>query len=210
MELSRPEVLQRHDHLSICPVWACPWAKNFSILAPMGSRLCWMHIPEFETAGQIYSIQSSMELSGPVVVQSHGHLLPICSRWSCPWAQKVVKSGTTGVPTLRNTYLWNHWMDLHCSMVFYKLVVVQYHGLMTFTLDFQGQIMKKPYQRNRKAGWHGTKGMWIDRKWDTLCGFEIWALPWPWPWFFKGKFKKSCISGMGGLINMKQQGCELK
>ena len=29
------------------------------------------------------------------------------------------------------------------SMVFYKPVVVQYHGLMTFTLDFQGQIMKK-------------------------------------------------------------------
>ena len=34
---------------------------------------------------------------------------------------------------------------------------------MTFTLDFQGQILKKSYLRNGMADWHGTKGMWVDR-----------------------------------------------
>ena len=36
------------------------------------ARLCGAHI--FETAGWIYTIQSSMELSRPVVVQHQGHL----------------------------------------------------------------------------------------------------------------------------------------
>ena len=35
------------------------------------TRLCGTHI--FGTAGWIYTIQSSMELSGPVVVQHQGH-----------------------------------------------------------------------------------------------------------------------------------------
>ena len=29
---------------------------------------------------------------------------------------------------------------------------------MTLTLDFQGQILKQPYLRNRRANWHWTKG----------------------------------------------------
>ena len=28
MELSRPVVVHCHAHLPICPIWACPWAKN--------------------------------------------------------------------------------------------------------------------------------------------------------------------------------------
>ena len=61
-----------------------------------------------------------------------------------PIGQKVVKSGTTGVPTLPNTYLWTTgWIcSIWSSMILYKPGVVQYHGLMTFTSDFQGQIMK--------------------------------------------------------------------
>ena len=54
MEFSRPLVVQRHGHLTICPIWGCPWAKNLSNLAQIGSRLCRMHISE--TAGWIYSI----------------------------------------------------------------------------------------------------------------------------------------------------------
>ena len=30
MDLSRPVVVQRHSYLPICPIWACPWAKNLS------------------------------------------------------------------------------------------------------------------------------------------------------------------------------------
>ena len=54
MELSRPVVVHCHAHLPICPIWACPWAKNLSNLSQIGSRLCGSHISE--TAGWIYPI----------------------------------------------------------------------------------------------------------------------------------------------------------
>ena len=40
------------------------------------------------TARRIFSIRSSVELSRPVAVHCHGHL-PICPRWSCPWAKNL-------------------------------------------------------------------------------------------------------------------------
>ena len=87
-------------------------------------------------------------------------------------------------------------------------VVVQHHGHLTLTLDFQGQIFKMLYLRNRKADWHGTKGMWVDRMLHPLCDFQCSPHPWPWPWIFKVKFWKSHISGMGWLIDMELKGCE--
>ena len=54
MELSRPVVVHCHGNLPICPIWACPWAKNLSNLPQIGSRLCGTHISE--TAGWIYPI----------------------------------------------------------------------------------------------------------------------------------------------------------
>ena len=54
MELSRPVVVHCHAHLPICPIWACPRAKNLSNLPQIGSRLCGSHISE--TAGWIYPI----------------------------------------------------------------------------------------------------------------------------------------------------------
>ena len=56
------------------------------------------------------------------------------------------------------------------------------------------QRCKKPYHRNRWANRHESEGIWINRKWNTLCGFEIWPLPWPWPWILKVKFWKSHIA----------------
>ena len=54
MELSRPVVVHCRGNLPICPIWACPWAKNLSNLPQIGSRLCGTHISE--TAGWIYPI----------------------------------------------------------------------------------------------------------------------------------------------------------
>ena len=54
VELSRPVGVHCHDHMPICPIWACPWAKNLSNLPQIGSRLCGKHISE--TAGWIYPI----------------------------------------------------------------------------------------------------------------------------------------------------------
>ena len=53
-----------------------------------------------------------------------------------------------------------------------------------------------------------VKGMWMDRKWDTHCGFELWPLTWPWNAIFKVKFWQSCITVWEGPINMEQKACE--
>ena len=50
-ELSRPVIVHCHGHLPICPIWACPWTKNLSNLAQIGSRLCGKQISG--TAGWI-------------------------------------------------------------------------------------------------------------------------------------------------------------
>ena len=79
---------------------------------------------------------------------------------------------------------------------------------MTLTLDFQGQVLKKPYLRNGMADGHGTKRMWVDRMLEPCCDFQCPPHPWPWPWIFKVKFWKWCISGLEGLIVMERKACE--
>ena len=54
VELSGPVDVHYHGQMPICPIWACPWAKNLSNLPQIGSRLCGTHISE--TAGWIYPI----------------------------------------------------------------------------------------------------------------------------------------------------------
>ena len=93
VELSRPVVVHCHGHLPICPIWACPWAKNLSNLPQIGSRLCGTRISE--TAGWIYSISSFMDLSGPVVVHRHS-FLPICPIWACPWVKNLSNQAALG------------------------------------------------------------------------------------------------------------------
>ena len=89
-----------------------------------------------------------------------------------------------------------------------KPVVVQYHGHLTLSLDFHGQILKMLYLRNERADWHGMKGMWVDRMLDPHCAFELWPHLWPWPLIFKVKFWKSHSSGMGCQIDIERKGFE--
>ena len=205
VELSRPVVVHCHGHLPICPIWACPWAKNLSNLAQTGSRLCGTHISE--TTGWIYPIWSFMDLSGPVVVQRHSYL-PICPIWACPWAKN--KSGSTWA-TLCGTHISETpgWIyTIRSSVKLSRPVVVQHHGHLTLTLDFQGQILKMLYLRNGRADLHGTKGMWIDRMLDPHCDFEVWPHSWPWPLIFKVKFWKRHNSGMECPFDMERKWCE--
>ena len=37
VDLSGHVVVQRHSYLPICPIWACPWAKNLSNQAALGT-----------------------------------------------------------------------------------------------------------------------------------------------------------------------------
>ena len=112
----------------ICPFahMSLPMGQNLVKSGSTWARLCRTHISE--TGGWIYAIRSSVELTGPVVVQHHGHL--------------------------------------------------------TLTVDFQGQILKMLYLRNGRADWHAMKGMWVDRMLDPHCDFELWPHPWPWPLIF--------------------------
>ena len=57
-----------------------------------------------------------------------------------------------------------------------KPVVVQYHGHLTLTLDFQDQILKMLYLRYDRADWHGTKWMWVYGTLDPHCDFKLWQV----------------------------------
>ena len=91
VELSRLVVVHCHGQLPICPIWACPWAKNLSNLPQIGSILCGTHISE--TGRWIYPIWSFMDMSRPVVVQ---HYLPICPIWACPLATNLSNQAALG------------------------------------------------------------------------------------------------------------------
>ena len=199
MELAGPEVVQHYGHLPICHIWVCPWSKNLLNLVPVGSRLCRRHI--FKSTRQIYSIRSSMELCRLVVVQRHSNL-PMCPIWACPWAKNLSNQVPLGF-RLCQTHIseTTGWIyTIPSSMELSKPVIVQHHGLMTLTWEFQGQMLKKQYHRNKRAHWHVMKGMWINRKWDTLCGFVLWPLPWPWPWLFMVKFWKAVFQEWEGPL----------
>ena len=148
-----------------------------------------------------------MELSRPVhvVVQRHSNLL-VCPIWNCPWTRNLsnqVPFGSRLYATLiSETTRWIYIVE--SSMELSKSVVVQHIGLMTLTRDFQGQILNKPYHMNNGADWHGTKGMWIDWKWDKLCGFEF--LPDPWPWILKVKLKKTVSQEWQGSLTWNERG----
>ena len=109
-----------------------------------------------------------------------------------PMAQKLVKSGIAcarlcGTHIFETTgWIYTIWSSVELS----RPVVVQHHGHLTLTLDFQGQILKMLYLRNGRADWHGTKRMWVDRMLHPLCHFQRSPHPWHWPWIFKVKFWK--------------------
>ena len=110
-----------------------------------------------------------------------------------PMDQKLVKSGSTWARLCRTqiseTAVWIY--TIQSSMELSRSVVVQHHGHLTLTLDFQCKILKMLNLRNERDDWHGTKGMWVDRMLDSHCDFELWPHPWPWPWISKVNFWKA-------------------
>ena len=166
------------------------------------ARLCETHI--FETAGWIYTIRSSMELSRPVVVQHQGHLTLTLDFQGQILKMLYLRNGMADWHGTKR--MWSDRMlDPHCN---FELWPHPWPWPLIFKLDFQGKILKMLYLRNGRADWHGTEGMWVDRMLDPHCDFELWPHPWPWPLIFKVKFWKCCISRMGGPIDMERKGCE--
>ena len=125
-----------------------------------------------------------------------------------PMGQKLVESGSTwarlcGTHISETTgWIYPIWSSMELSTP----VVVQRHGHLTLTLEFQGQILKIEFLMNGRADWHGTKGMWIDRMLHPLCDFQRSPHPWPWPWIFKVKFwiKSYLRNGMADWHGIKE------
>ena len=139
--------MQRHGSLPSCPIWACSvvmqwhgslpscpiWACSVVVQGHGSLPSCpmWACSVVVQRHG---SLPSCPMWACSVVVQGHGSL-PSCPMWacsvvvqrhgslpSCPiWARSRVKSGTTGVQTLRLAYIWKHCMDLFHSK-FYGIV----------------------------------------------------------------------------------------
>ena len=152
---------------------ACPWARNLSNQAALGRDFV---EPISETAGWIYTIWSSMELSRPVVVQHHGHLT-----LTLDFQGQILK-----MLYLRNGRAdWQGTKGMWVVIMLHPLVTSTLTSTMTLTLDFQGQILKKWYLSNGMADWPGINGMWVDRLLDPCCDFQCSSHPWPWPWIFK-------------------------
>ena len=167
-----------------------------------------------------------MELSILVVVQHHGHLTLTLDFQVQILKMLYLRSGRADWHGTKGMWIdrmlhplcdfqrsrWLIDMELKgCESIVcwtHAVTFLMSTSPMTFTLDFQGQILKKSYLRNGMADWHGTKGMWVDRMLHPLCDFQCPLHPWPWPWIFKFKFWKCCISGMGGQIDMERKGFE--
>ena len=104
MKSSRPVVVHCHDHVPICPIWACPWTKSLSHLPQIVERISLKSLDGFTTFKVSWTCQ---------VVQRHSYL-PICPVWACPWAKTCQIRQHLG-QTLRNPYLWTRWIDLYHS-----------------------------------------------------------------------------------------------
>ena len=168
MEFSRHKVVQRHGHLPICPIWVGPWAKNLPNLLPVMCRT-----RSSEIAGQIYSNQSSVELSRPVVMQHHSNL-PIGPIWACICIKILSKQVPLGSRLCRThiaeTTGWTYlivWLKF-CGIVQTCSCATSW----AYDLDFgfwkvkfwescisgilKGQILRKLYLRNGRVDWSGT------------------------------------------------------
>ena len=150
-----------------------------------GVQTCRTHISE--TAGWVYSIQNSMELSKSVVVQDHGLM--------------TLTLDLHG-QMLKKSYLRNRRADWHGMKQCWKFVPVRqskadnFGGAPETFCWFFFHFMFSAWDSRHEdlqlfllSFKHWMKGMCIDRKWDTLCGFELCPLPWPWPWILKVKLK---------------------
>ena len=139
----------------------------------------WMDWPQLKFHGLVWTCSCAL-------LYLFAHL----PHMGLPMGQKLVKSGSTWA-RLCGTHISETpgWICTNrSSMELSRPVVVQHHGHLTLTLDFQGQTLKILYLRNGRANWHRTKGMWINRMLDPHCDFELWPHPWPWPLISKVKF----------------------
>ena len=195
--LSKPVGVHCHSHLPICPIWACPWAKNLSNQAALG--------PDFAETISLKPLDGFI----PFEVLWNCLDLSLCNImviWPWRWILKVkfwkcCISGMEGPIDMER----KGCESIGCCTHFVTFNVPLTHDL---DLGLSRSNLKKSYLRDEMADWHGIKGMWVNRILDPCCDFKCPRHPWPWPWIFKVKFWKCCISGMGGATDIERKECE--
>ena len=192
---------------------------------------CWTHVVTFNVSPMTLILDFQGQIMKMVYLRNgmadwHGAkgmwvdrmLHPLCDfqlwpqPWPWPWIFKVKfwKNRISGMGWPIDMG-WKGCESIECESIkcWTHVVTFNFPSPMTFTLDFQGQILKMLYLRNGMADWHGIKVMWVDRMIDSHYDFKVWPHPWPWPWIFKVKYWNCCNSGMGGLTHLEWKGCEL-
>ena len=117
MHMSTSVIMQRQDHLSIWPKWACLWVNGLLNHVPVWFTLNGIHI--------------SVDLFTPVVMQRQGHS-PICPIKTCPLAKKCKNLHQCG-PDIAQ-YLWNCWTDFLPSNFY--IIVQTYNCAKPYNCPF--------------------------------------------------------------------------
>ena len=144
-----------------------------------------------------------MDLSRPVVVHCHSYL-PIMG---LSMGQKLVKSGSTWA-RLCGTHIFETagWIyTIQSYMELSRPIAVQHPAHLTLTLDFQGQILKMLYLRNGSADWHGTKGVWVDRKLHPHCDSTFDLTHDLDPWFSRSNFLNAVSQEWEGRLTWNER-----
>ena len=187
--------------------------KSCQIRQNLGQTLRNPHISE--TAGWIYTIWNSMELSRPVVVQQHRHLSLTLDFQGQILKMLYLRNGRANWHGIKRKWV-DRLLDSHCDFVLWPWIFkvsfwnscisgmggpinIEWKGYesigcyntmwpwaMTLTFDFEGQILKKLYHRNKRVDWHGTKRMWVSIMLDVMT-LKLWPHPWTWPSLFRVK-----------------------
>ena len=119
-----PVVVHCHSHLPICPIWACPWAKEIATNWVQTLRntylwKCWMDLAHLWFYGLVETYSCAL-----LYLFAH---LPHMGLLMC---QKLVKSGSTWARLCRThisetaAWIYTIWSSMELS----RHLVVQHHG----------------------------------------------------------------------------------
>ena len=158
--------------------WTCSCATSllFAHLPHMGftmgeklvksdstrARRCVTHISE--SVEWIYTIQSSMELSRPVIVQHHGHLTLTLDSQGHILKILYLRNGRADWHGAKGMWVYR-MLDPHCD---FELWPHPWPRPLIFKLNLEKSLL-----RHGMTDWHGTKGMWVDRMLDSHCDSEL-------------------------------------
>ena len=104
--------------------------------------------------------------------------------------------------------LMTKWSDCHRPKWTYRLNTQVSIVAISFYLGRDLDLWYSRFFLNSCISLRNGRADWCERKWSNLWPMDLWPHACPWPWLFMVKFWHSCISGMGGSIDIEQKGWE--